>query len=131
MFLFISLIKNLRLLEHIVTYCRDIEATLIRCNNDFETWRIDSDFPKSTAMSLLQIGELARHFDDDFRAEYSGMAWNEIIGLRNIIAHEYEKVDLKITWTTLKKDIPELKKYSLYCISCIQADIAKQKISKS
>jgi len=34
-----------------------------------------------------------------------------MVGLRNIIAHEYFGVDLKIIWKTIKERLPELSKH--------------------
>jgi uncharacterized protein with HEPN domain len=31
-------------------------------------------------------------------------------GIRNVLAHEYFGIDLKIIWKTVKEDLPALKK---------------------
>ena len=36
--------------------------------------------------------------------------WYAIKGMRNLHAHDYDRVDLDIVWNTLKEDIPDLLK---------------------
>ena len=55
------------------------------------------------------IGEAANHIPDSFQVEHSEIEWRKIVGMRNIIAHEYFGVDLKIVWDTLTTRIPVLK----------------------
>jgi len=44
----------------------------------------------------------------DFRSAYPGIPWKDIIGMRNILAHQYDKVDSAVVWDAVSQDIPEL-----------------------
>jgi uncharacterized protein with HEPN domain len=57
----------------------------------------------------LAIGEAANNMPEEFKKEHSDIPWNEIIGMRNKVIHEYFGVDEDILWKTIKEDIPELK----------------------
>lgn len=39
-----------------------------------------------------------------------GIPFEEIIEMRNILIHEYFAVDLELIWSTVKEDLPNLKK---------------------
>lgn len=54
------------------------------------------------------IGEAAAHVPDDIRAAYPEVPWYEMKGMRNIVAHEYFSVDLKIVWKTARQSLPPL-----------------------
>lgn len=56
------------------------------------------------------IGEASKHIPESVRTKYSAIPWNEMTGIRNMLIHEYFGVDIKIIWSTVKKDLPSLKK---------------------
>jgi hypothetical protein len=58
--------------------------------------------------SMELIGEAARRVSRIFCAKHPEIPWKEIIGLRNILAHEYGRVDHAQLYATAIKDIPAL-----------------------
>ena len=42
------------------------------------------------------------------REEYIEIPWREIIGQRNILAHEYGQIDHELLYKTAAEDIPDL-----------------------
>jgi uncharacterized protein with HEPN domain len=59
--------------------------------------------------NLQIIGEAARSISDQFREEFSAVPWVPIIGFRNLVVHEYFRVDLSVVWNIVVQDIPELQ----------------------
>ncbi|RPJ03535.1 MAG: DUF86 domain-containing protein [Spirochaetaceae bacterium] len=57
---------------------------------------------------LLVIGEAARHLSEKIKEAFFEIPWKQIVGLRNIIAHEYGEVLTERVWLVVKKDIPKL-----------------------
>jgi uncharacterized protein with HEPN domain len=74
-----------------------------------------SDFTEDTMLQsacirqLEIIGEAASRISDDLKAELTDIKWREIIGLRNILIHEYFGVDIDIIWQIIEEDIPRFK----------------------
>jgi uncharacterized protein with HEPN domain len=58
---------------------------------------------------LEVIGEAANRLTDDFRRHYPEIPWSGIVGLRNVLIHEYDTIDLDRVWQTIVKNIPELE----------------------
>jgi len=56
------------------------------------------------------IGEAVKNIPREIKNKYPEIAWKEIAGMRDILTHEYFGIDLELTWETVKKDIPKLKK---------------------
>ncbi len=58
---------------------------------------------------LLEIvGEAARRVSQRTQQEYPAIAWSEIIGMRNRLAHVYDRVDLDVLWDVIVDDLPPL-----------------------
>lgn len=66
---------------------------------------------------MLQIGELTTHLTSDFKQTYTGIPWIQIKALRNVVAHNYGKIDDESLWETITSDIAKLK---AYCSNIIQ-----------
>ena len=59
---------------------------------------------------LLIIGEAANHVSKEFQEEHPDIEWAQIIGLRNILAHEYGEVKMDKIYLAATKSIPALLK---------------------
>jgi len=56
------------------------------------------------------IGEAAGKLSDELRADHPDVPWSEIVGMRNVLVHEYFSVDVEEIWTTVQYDLPRLKR---------------------
>jgi len=54
------------------------------------------------------IGEASNRIDQTLRDSYPDLPWSQMIGMRNLLIHEYDDVDPEIVWTTVKQDLPGL-----------------------
>ncbi len=57
---------------------------------------------------LLIVGEAANHVSREFQEEHPEIEWPQIIGLRNILAHEYGEVKTGNVYLAAPKGIPAL-----------------------
>jgi uncharacterized protein with HEPN domain len=64
-------------------------------------------------MRLQVIGETIKAIDEKTHKElfsnYPEIPWRKIVGLRNIISHEYANIDYEIIWSVIQKSLPELR----------------------
>ena len=57
----------------------------------------------------LQIpGEAARKTLKDFQVNHPEIPWTEVIGLRNVVIHDYAGIDSDIIWNIISNDLPPL-----------------------
>ncbi len=64
---------------------------------------------KYALMYLVEvIGEAASQVSRPTRLQYPNIPWPSIIGMRNIIIHTYDLIDLDILWDTVQNDLPPL-----------------------
>jgi uncharacterized protein with HEPN domain len=62
--------------------------------------------------NLHVIGEAVKKLPLDFRERHAEVAWREIAGLRDLVAHAYFALDLEILWDAICKDVPALMDYT-------------------
>ncbi len=58
---------------------------------------------------LQIIGEASRALSADLRTQYPQVPWSKIIGMRNILVHDYFGIDTDIVWAAVEGDLPDLK----------------------
>jgi uncharacterized protein with HEPN domain len=62
----------------------------------------------ATLYSITIVGEAARRVSPEFRARHSEIPWPKITGIRSVIVHEYQRVDLNEIWNVCARDVPAL-----------------------
>jgi uncharacterized protein with HEPN domain len=58
---------------------------------------------------LQIIGEAARALSPEFTAQHPQTPWPRIVGMRNILVHNYFGVDVSIVWSVVERELPLLK----------------------
>ncbi len=67
------------------------------------------DLMQNAIMHLIQsIGEAARKVSPEFTQSHPEIPWQEIIGMRNRLVHEYFRIIPDKVWEVVEKDIPAL-----------------------
>jgi Uncharacterized conserved protein len=59
--------------------------------------------------NLEIIGEAAAHVTPETRIKYPDVEWKKVVGLRNILIHNYSGVDLEIVWDIIKNRLDPLE----------------------
>lgn len=57
------------------------------------------------------LGEAANKVSDELQAKYSEIPWGDIIGMRNVLIHDYVKPQPKYMWDAYRNDLDSLKKH--------------------
>ena len=96
------------------TYLQDILNAIDKIESyinqsDFSGFKSNYMMQDAIIRNLEIIGEASRKLSTDFAQSYPEYPYAETIGMRNILIHEYDKVDLKRTWDTVTIDLPKLK----------------------
>ncbi len=58
---------------------------------------------------LQLLGEAASQLGPEFHRRYPEAPWRDIVGMRNVLVHEYFGVDLDEVWRTVQRDLPKFK----------------------
>ena len=75
---------------------------------DEETFMASSLLQDAVIRQVSIIGEAGTHFSSEIRAEHPDIPWRKIIGMRNMLMHQYFGIDIAFVFSTATARIPEL-----------------------
>jgi uncharacterized protein with HEPN domain len=74
----------------------------------FDQFSQDETIVKAVLYDLIIIGEASINIPADVQALAPELPWRLMSDMRNIMAHEYFQVNLRITWLTIQNNLPPL-----------------------
>jgi uncharacterized protein with HEPN domain len=75
---------------------------------NFDQFSQDETIVKAVLYDLIVIGEAAINISADVQALAPELPWRLMSDMRNIMAHEYFQVNLRITWSTIQNNLSPL-----------------------
>ncbi len=93
--------------QHILKAIAEIES-FIR-GADYEKFEQSSLLQSAVIRQLEVLSEAANHLSADTRDAHPEVAWPQIVGLRNLLIHQYFGVIPQLIWQIATTDIPILK----------------------
>jgi len=58
---------------------------------------------------LQVIGEAARGIFQSMKDQFPSVPWTQIVGLRNILVHEYFGLNMQQVWMVTQRELPSLE----------------------
>ena len=110
-------ISKVEIIDMVLFVEERINTTIERCErvnsvNDFLASPDKMDIFDATCMRLQTIGETIKTIDNltnhELLRNYTDTPWRSIIGLRNIISHEYLSIDPGEIYNIVKVHLPKL-----------------------
>ena len=56
------------------------------------------------------ISEASRHLGDALKARHPEIPWSKVVGIGNVLRHEYERVAYDVLWRVVHDDLPPFEK---------------------
>jgi uncharacterized protein with HEPN domain len=100
--------KDVRVyLAHILECVRKIERFTAPGKRRF----LNDDLIQDAVLRNFEvIGEAAKRIDETYRLAHPQIPWRAMAGLRDVLIHQYEGVDVAKVWEIIRKDLPPLKR---------------------
>lgn len=78
---------------------------------DFDA--LAENFEKQDAIlrRITIIGEATKRLTKEFRARHPSIPWKEMAGMRDVITHNYDEIELEEIWTVISENLPPLLNY--------------------
>jgi uncharacterized protein with HEPN domain len=55
------------------------------------------------------IGEATKRLSPELRSKYSDVPWQQMAGLRDVLIHDYLKVNINLVWQIVENNLSDLK----------------------
>jgi len=90
----------------IATSARQIQEYLVGVDRDM----LEADLMRLDAVvrRLEIMGEATKRLSGEFKASQPEIPWQKMAGMRDLLIHAYNQVDLDEVWLTVARDVPEL-----------------------
>lgn len=101
--------KDNKYLERIIKYIIKINKYMSNVDT-FEVFVSYEEKIDAVILNLEQIGESVKKLSDTYKEKHANIDWINIAGLRNLISHDYEGIDLMLIYNIATIKINELLK---------------------
>ena len=85
------------------------KITLYIEDMDLDVFSTDQKTIDAVVRNLEIIGEAARNLSDEIKESITEIEWKKIVGLRNILIHEYFGINKEIIWNIVQTKLPPLQ----------------------
>lgn len=102
-----ALVRDEQRIEHIwhaITRILDVVAGV-----DYERFKSSEAIQEQLFYNLMVLGEASNRLSKEFREAHADIPWAKIIGMRNVLIHDYSDVDYEIAWAVVNGDIQNLR----------------------
>jgi uncharacterized protein with HEPN domain len=105
-----SLIDIINAAKRIQQFTQGVNKSVLAANEEKQS---------AILYQVIIIGEATKRLSSEFRKKYPHIPWKDMAGMRDILAHQYDRVNINTLWDVIQSDIPEL----LPMIETILSDI--------
>ena len=107
------------LLNDILDAIRTIRAYLPQ---DRETFDFNPPLQSHILRHLMIVGAASGRLSQGLKAKWPRIPWKQIEGMRQILVHDYFRVDWNLVFNTAKSDIPTLENQIVMILATLSAN---------
>ena len=94
-----SLIDISNAIQRILRYSQNLTRQNLELNDEKQS---------AILYQITIIGEATKRLSLEFRQENPAVPWREMAGMRDVIVHEYDQLDLDVIWDVIHDKLPNL-----------------------
>ena len=54
------------------------------------------------------IGEVSKRVSDGFKEHHDSVPWRKMAGIRDVLIHDYDSIDMSIVWNVVSIELPKI-----------------------
>ncbi len=93
-------------LQDMLERIRRIEVISASGRDEFMASFVNQD---AVIRSFEVIGEIVKRLSPDLLVAHPTIPWRQIAGFRDVLIHDYEKIDIAAVWRIVEEDLLPLK----------------------
>jgi uncharacterized protein with HEPN domain len=91
--------RSLRLrLEHIRHGIARIDQ--LTAGKTIQDYLVDEGLREMVERNIARVSEASRHIPQNVRTKYASIPWRRVVGIGNVIRHDYDEIDHTVMWQT-------------------------------
>ncbi|TVU54796.1 MAG: DUF86 domain-containing protein [Arthrospira sp. PLM2.Bin9] len=94
-----ALIDILTATRQIMSYVADIKKKDFQKNDEKQA---------AILYRMIIVGGAAKRLSPEFRQQYPMIPWREMAGLRDVVIHDYDELDVDILWNIIHVNLHEI-----------------------
>jgi uncharacterized protein with HEPN domain len=75
----------------------------------YESFLADRKTQDAVIRNVEIIGEAARSLPGDFTQRHEDIPWSDLVGMRNVLVHQYFGILPEVVWDVIKNELPALR----------------------
>jgi uncharacterized protein with HEPN domain len=79
-------------------------------NMKYESFINDKKTVDAVVRNLEIIGEATKGIPENIRMKNPEVKWQRMVGLRNVLIHQYSGIELEVVWDIIANKLPLLQK---------------------
>lgn len=76
--------------------------------HDVDSFMEDEMAKRAVCMTVINVGELIKNLDMDFRADNPEVPWRDMASFRDIAAHKYQTLRMDDVYVTVADEFPSI-----------------------
>ncbi|MGD1701120.1 HepT-like ribonuclease domain-containing protein [Dapis sp. BLCC M229] len=94
-----SLLDIINAARRVLQFTKGIDKSELETNEEKQS---------AILYQIIVMGEATKRLSPEFREQYPEIPWKDIAGMRDILAHQYDLLNLNTLWDVIQSDVPEV-----------------------